>query len=107
MGYAKIKRNAIYLFLFRTKDLWFQYLYLQKKKKNRERDTHVLLWWNLSGGSHGKESACNVGGPGSVSWLGRSSGEGNGNTLQCSCLENFMGRGVWWTTVHGTAKSQT
>ena len=36
----------------------------------------------------------------------RSSGEGNGNPLQYSCLENPMGRGVWWATVCGVAKSQ-
>ena len=35
---------------------------------------------------------------GSVAGLGRSPGEGNGNPLQCSCLENFMDRGVWWAT---------
>ena len=34
-------------------------------------------------------------------------GEGNGNPLQCSFLENPMGRGAWWVTVHGVAKSQT
>ena len=44
---------------------------------------------------------------GSVTGLGRSPGEGNGNPLQCSCLENFMDRGVWWATVHGIAKSWT
>ena len=32
-------------------------------------------------------------------------GEGNGNPLQYSCLENFMDRGDWWATVHGVAKS--
>ena len=36
-----------------------------------------------------------------------SHGEGNGNTLQYSCLENFMDRGAWWATVPGVAKSQT
>ena len=36
-----------------------------------------------------------------------SSGEGNGNPLQYSCLENPMGRGAWWAAVHGVAKSQT
>ena len=35
---------------------------------------------------------------------GRSPGRGNGNTLQYSCLENFMNRGAWWATVHGVAK---
>ena len=37
--------------------------------------------------------------------LGRSPGEGNDNPLQCSCFKNSMDRGVWWTTVHGVAKS--
>ena len=36
-----------------------------------------------------------------------SDGEGNGNPLQYSCLENPMGRGAWWAAVHGVAKSQT
>ena len=39
--------------------------------------------------------------------LGRSPGEGNGNPLQSSCLENPMGRGAWWATVPGVAKSWT
>ena len=39
--------------------------------------------------------------------LGRSPGEGNGNPLQYSCLENPMDRGTWWATVHGVVKSQT
>ena len=38
---------------------------------------------------------------------GRSPGEGNGNPLQYSCLENSMDRGTWWATVHGAAKSWT
>ena len=37
----------------------------------------------------------------------RSPGEGNGNPLHYSCLENSMNRGVWWATVHGVVKSQT
>ena len=45
------------------------------------------------GGSDGKESACNVGDPGSTPGSGRSPGEGNGIPLQCSCLENPMDRG--------------
>ena len=35
----------------------------------------------------------------------RSPGIGNGNPLQNSCLENPMGRGIWWATVHGATKS--
>ena len=45
-------------------------------------------------GSEGKESACNAGDPGSISGLERSSGEGNGNPLQYSCLENLMDGGA-------------
>ena len=59
------------------------------------------------GGSDGEESACNVGDPGLIPGLERSPGEGNGNPLRCSCLENPMDRGAWWATVHGVAKSQT
>ena len=54
--------------------------------------------------SVGKESACNAGDLGSIPGLGRSSGEGNGNPLQYSCLENPMDRGAWWATVHGAAR---
>ena len=44
---------------------------------------------------------------GSVHELGVSPGEGNGNPLQYSCLENPMEGGVWWATVHGVSKSWT
>ena len=54
-----------------------------------------------------KASACSVGYLGSVPGLGRSPGEGNGNPLQYSCLENPMDGGAWRATVHGVAKSQT
>ena len=53
-----------------------------------------------------KESACNAGDLGLIPGLRRSPGEGNGNPLQFSCLENAMDRGAWWVTVHGVAKSQ-
>ena len=44
---------------------------------------------------------------GSIPGLGRSPGEGNGNPLQYSCLENPLDKGAWWATVHGVSKSQT
>ena len=50
---------------------------------------------DFPGGSDGKASAYNVGDPGSIPGLGISSGEGNGNPLQYSCLENPMDRGAW------------
>ena len=59
------------------------------------------------GGSDGKASAYNAGDPGSIPGLGRCPGEGNGNPLQYSCLENPMDGGAWWATVHGVTKSQT
>ena len=58
-------------------------------------------------GSVSKESACKTGGPGSISELVRSPGEGNGNLFQYSCLGNPIDRGTWWATVHGVAKSWT
>ena len=54
--------------------------------------------------SVGKEFACNAGDLGSLPGSGKSSGEGNGNPLQYSCLENPMDRGAWWATVHGVAR---
>ena len=59
------------------------------------------------GGLGGKESACNVGDLGLIPGLERSPGEGNGNPLQYSCLENPMDRGAWRATVHGVTESQT
>ena len=50
---------------------------------------------DFPGGSDGKASAYNAGGLGSIPGLGRSSGEGNGNLLQYSCLENPMDGGAW------------
>ena len=58
------------------------------------------------GGSDGKASAYSVGDLGSIPGSERSSGEGNGNTLQYSCLENPMDRGTRWAIVHWVAKSR-
>ena len=84
--------------------------------------TNYMVWWmdspvtfeiqctNLKGfpgGSDGKELPHNVGDLYSIPGLERSSGEGNVNLLQCSCLENSMNRGAWWATVHGVTKSRT
>ena len=55
----------------------------------------------------GKASAYNAGDPGLIPESGRSPGEGNGNSLQYSCLENSMDGGAWQATVHGVTKSWT
>ena len=59
-------------------------------------------WW-LSG----REYACNAGDMGSIPKSGRSPGEGNGNQIQYSCLDNPMDIGDWRATVPGVAKSRT
>ena len=61
-------------------------------------------------GSAGKESSCNAGDTGmhcSIPGLGRSPGVGNGNPLKYPCLENSLGRGAWWDTVHGVVRIWT
>ena len=90
------------------------------------RDSQILFWnvsnflWRyptrvLPWGLTGKESSCSAGGEGgaggtgdasSIPGSGRLQGEGNGNPLQYSCLENPMNRGAWWAAVHRVAKNQ-
>ena len=65
-----------------------------------------FAFWGFPGGSDGKESACNAGDPGLNPGSGISPGEGNGNPLQYSCLENLMDRGAWKVTVRGVSQSQ-
>ena len=62
------------------------------------------------GGAAGKNSPASAGdtrGAGSIPGLGRGPGGGNGSLRKYSCLENPMGRGTWWATVHGVTKSWT
>ena len=56
------------------------------------------------GGSVDIDSACNAGDSGSIPGLGRFPGEGDGNPLQYSCLENSMDRGAWWATSMGSQR---
>ena len=53
------------------------------------------MFWGFPGGSEGKVSACNVGNWASIPGSGRAPGEGNGNPLWYSCLENPMDREAW------------
>ena len=68
---------------------------------------NILLYTDFPGGSDGKESACNAGDLGLIPGFGIPSGEGNGNPLKYSHVENSMDRGTWQATVHAVAKSQT
>ena len=62
----------------------------------------MIPWW-----LRGKESAYSAGDPGLIPGSGRSPGEGNGNPLQYSCLENPVDGGAWRATVHGVSKNRT
>ena len=68
---------------------------------------YTYTYMGFPGGSDGKASAYNEGDPGSVPGWGRWPGEGNGNPLQYSCLEDPMGRGVWRATTHVITKNRT
>ena len=67
---------------------------MAKKKKKKITHLEYTLKTNFPGGSDGIASAYSVGDLGSVPGSGRSSGEGNGNSPQYSCLENLMDRGA-------------
>ena len=73
-------------------------IFLFEKMKNKHVNVCDLFWIGFPGGSEVKVSACNAGDLGSIPGLGRSPGEGNGNPLQYSCLENPMDRGAWGAT---------
>ena len=70
-------------------------------------ESQLCSYASFLGSSNSKRSACNAGDLESISGLGRSPGEGHGNPLQCSCLENPMDRGAWQATIPGVAKSRT
>ena len=74
-------------------------------------DSKVFLfmaeYFGFPGGAEVKASAYTVGDLGSIPGWGRSSGDGNGNPLQYSCLENPRDRGAWWGAVYGVAQSRT
>ena len=79
-------------------------LFLKKARFSHSLKFLVNRINSFPGGSDGKESACNAGYPGSIPG-GKSPGEGNGNPLQYSCLDNSKDRGAWQATVHGVTKN--
>ena len=76
-----------------------------KAFKNYAKST--LPVWGFPGASVVKNLPANAGDTGLIPGSERSPGEGNGDPLQCSCLENPTDRGAWWAAVHGVAKSQS
>ena len=85
-------------------------LWSHKESDTTEWVTHTVLEQGFLGGSRGKNLPANAGNitdMGSIPGWGRSPGEGHGNPLPYSCLENPMDRGTWWATLHRIAKSQT
>ena len=85
------------------------YAFVEATGMNRILYSFSLIEWTkgFPSGSGGKASTSNVGDPGSIPGLGSSPGEGSGNPLQYSCLENSKDRGAWWVMVHVVARSQT
>ena len=65
-----------------------------------------MHWLGFPGRSDNKESVYDAIDLGSIPRSGRSTGEGNTNPLQYSCLEDSVHRGAWWATVYGVAKNQ-
>ena len=80
--------------------LWAQKQTSFVKKLNRYM--HKIFWASLL--ALVENLPANTGDAGLIPGLGRSPGEGNGNPLQYSCLENSMDRGTWQATVHEVAK---
>ena len=89
--------------------LWFQqnHRYVDLKSHFLGLNFWSVSNWGFPGGSEVKASARNAGDLGSIPGSGRSPGEGNGNPLQYSCLENPMDGGASWAAAHGVAKSPT
>ena len=85
--------------------LW--HIHSSEKSTKKKIKRHWTGIRGFPGGSNGKVSAHNAGDPGLISGSARFPGEGNGNPLQYSCLENSMDGEAWWATVHGVAKSRT
>ena len=84
---------------------WWTFSFVMKYSLNASfNDFKILRHMGFPGGSDSKESACNAGDPGSIPGSGRSPGEGHGNPLRYSCLENPTHRGAWWAMVHGVSR---
>ena len=92
-------------------DINFRQYFLLLYKVNTEEANQILtkrsaIFWASPVILPGKNLPAIVGDSGSIPGSGRSPGEGNGNPVQYSCLENPMDRGTWRATVHRVTKRQ-
>ena len=99
--------NCPFPFNYKLSWKWRKGLCNQIQSRVRDFLKSSIACVSFPGGSDSKESACNAGNLDTIPGLGRSLGEGNGNLLQYSCLENSMDRKAWQTTIQGVTKSQT
>ena len=86
---------------------WAKYIQTFTPQFLQVLEVLLVSVWDFPGGSEGKASAFNAGDLGSIPGWGRYPGEGNGNPLQYSCLDNPMDVEAWWATVPGLTKSRT
>ena len=94
IGSFKILDNLVEIYIYIYSDTSFCFWF-------------AFYWWLMNWTSYILFYEVDVGDTGSIPGSGRFPGEGNENSLQYSCLENPMGRGAWWATVHWVAQSQT
>ena len=87
------------------RNFWTRYKFIfLSHQRYQEINSLGLCWFHASQVLSGKESTCQAGAAGSVSGLGRCPGEGNGNPLQYSCLENLMDTRTWWAMSMGSQR---
>jgi len=97
--------NCPFPFNYKLSWKWRKGLCNQIQSRVRDFLKSSIAYVSFPGGSDSKESACNAGDLDTIPGLGRSLGEGNGNLLQYSCLENSMYKRAWQATIHGVTKS--
>ena len=112
-----LKKNSFHIYSSKKKKKrllnWFSKISITLITKScsaitrKQNCRSISLLMGFPGGAVGKQSSCNAGDTGSIPRSGWSPGEGHGNPIQDSCLENPMDSRAWWATVHRVAKNGT